>query len=363
MSDIRIAFDLGENALSMITSMVQFGFIAGTLIFAILSIADRFSPSGVFFVCAICGAVSNLAMLWVGQSYMSILIFRFLTGFFLAGIYPVGMKIAADHFEKRLGKSLGYLVGALVVGTALPHLLKDAKGQLPWQMVLYATSFLSLLGGIMMFCLVPNGPYRKVSHRFQPSAIWKVFKNTSFRTAAYGYFGHMWELYAFWTFVPVILRQFADIHPDSQFNVPLISFVVIAIGGLGCVVAGYLAQWYNTKSLAFIALLLSGLSCVFSPLIFMVPSVLLFVSFLLIWGFTVIADSPLFSTLVSQNAPPELKGTALTIVNSIGFLISAVSIYFLDFLFISSNSVLAYAVLGIGPLFGLIARWNSRRAV
>ncbi|MEM9052707.1 MAG: MFS transporter [Bacteroidota bacterium] len=355
MSDLNATFGLGENALSMITSMVQFGFISGTLVFAILSIADRFSPSKVFLICAILGAISNLSVTWSGNSYFTILAFRFFTGFFLAGIYPVGMKIAADHFEKGLGKSLGYLVGALVVGTALPHLLKDLKGNLPWESVLYATSALALLGGVMMYALVPDGPYRKATQKFEPTAIKKVFAKKSFRAAAFGYFGHMWELYAFWAFVPVMLQLFAELNPDVYFSVPLVSFLVIGIGGIGCVVAGYLAQSYKTKSVAFAALLLSGMCCVVSPLVFSVPSLFVMIAFLLFWGLTVIADSPLFSTLVAQNAPPELKGTALTIVNSIGFFISILSIQLLDFLRIWSDSLFVIATLAIGPLLGLVA--------
>ena len=179
MSDLSTTFGLGKNALSMITSMVQFGFIAGTLVFAILSIADRFSPSKVFLICGILGALSNLAGTWGSNSYFTILVFRFFTGFFLAGIYPVGMKIGADHFEKGLGKSLGYLVGALVIGTALPHFLKDSRGNLPWESVLYATSLLAFIGGTMMFLFVPDGPYRKESQKFEPAAIKKILSSIS----------------------------------------------------------------------------------------------------------------------------------------------------------------------------------------
>lgn len=201
ITNLVLDFNLNANALGHLSSAVQFGFIVGTLLFAILTIADRFAPSKVFLVCAIVGAAFNLAVIWEGNSLMSLLSFRFFTGFFLAGIYPVGMKIAADYYQKGLGKSLGFLVGALVLGTAFPHLLKDLTGFYPWHMVLLTTSTLAIFGGVLMVSLVPEGPFRKQSQQTDISAFFKVFEHFEFRSAAFGYFGHMWELYAFWAFL------------------------------------------------------------------------------------------------------------------------------------------------------------------
>ncbi|MGH1387356.1 MFS transporter [Kordia sp.] len=355
MNDLKIHFLLDENALGHITSILQFGFIIGTLIFAILSIADRYAPSRVFFVCALLGALFNIALIWKGNNYTSILIFRFCTGFFLAGIYPVGMKIASDYYEKGLGKSLGFLVGALVLGTAFPHLLKELKGNLPWEFVLVTTSSLAVLGGLLMLVLVPNGPFRKASLNINLLAIPKIFKKQQFRTAAFGYFGHMWELYAFWAFVPIILKMYVEVHPETAFNIPLLSFIIIGIGGFACVVGGYIAQKVGVKKVAFISLLLSCVCCLVSPVIFSFMSPIVFVSFLLFWGMVVIADSPLFSTLVAQNAPLELKGTALTIVNCIGFFITIISILLIDTLRTYINSPTILMILAIGPILGLLA--------
>ncbi|MEM9931821.1 MAG: MFS transporter, partial [Bacteroidota bacterium] len=288
----------------------------------------------------------------------SILTIRFFTGFFLAGIYPVGMKIAAGFFEKGLGKSLGFLVGALVVGTALPHLLKEATATFSWTYVLLITSTLAALGGVLMVALVPDGPFRKPSQQLQLSAFYSIFKKRSFRSAAFGYFGHMWELYAFWAFVPVMLQSYARTHPEVSFNVPLLSFLIIGIGGLSCVLAGYLAQAYGAKRVASSALCLSGLCCLLSPVLFASSSAMLFVSFLLFWGMVVIADSPLFSTLVAQHAPPALKGTALTIVNCVGFAITILSIQLLTQLSTVSDTLLLYVVLAIGLVLGLVALWG-----
>lgn len=355
MDDLKISFSLPNQTLGYLTSAVQLGFIVGTLIFALLSLADRYSPSKVFFTSAILGAASNLFIIWPENTLHSILFFRFLIGFFLAGIYPVGMKIASDYFEKGLGKSLGYLVGALVIGTALPHLLKDLKGSLPWEFVLITTSTLAIIGGFVILLFVPDGPYRTKSAKLKLAAIKDIFKEKAFRSAAFGYFGHMWELYTFWAFVPSMIIMFNSHNPSIPLNTSLFSFLIIACGGLACILAGYLAQYYTNKNVALIALLLSGSCCIISPVVFETNSMALFLALLFVWGSTVIADSPLFSTMVAQNAPSHLKGTALTLVNCIGYTISIISIQLFNSLSTFTNSNIAYTVLGFGPILGLIA--------
>lgn len=354
INDLIIDFELNANALGHLTSAVQFGFIMGTLVFAILTIADRFSPSKVFFYSALLGSIFNLGIIWESQTLLSLLSLRFLTGFFLAGIYPVGMKIAADYYQKGLGKSLGFLVGALVLGTAFPHLLKELSGSYPWKSVLMLTSSLAVIGGFLMITLVPDGPYRKPGQRAHMSAFAKVFKNRKFRSVAFGYFGHMWELYAFWAFAPIMLKRYTIMHPHTFFNIPLWSFLIIGIGGLSCVVGGYIAELTNTKKTAFWALLLSCSCCLVLPFLFNTTSESLFIIFLMFWGMVVIADSPLFSTLVAQTAAQELKGTALTIVNCIGFSITIISIQCISLLmrFTDSNSI--FTILALGPIFGLM---------
>lgn len=358
MSDLIAAFQLTTTALGHLTAAVQFGFITGTLVFAVLTIADRFSPSLVFLMSAVAGALFNVATIWEGNTLTTLLALRFITGFFLAGIYPVGMKIAADYYQKGLGKSLGYLVGALVVGTAFPHLLKGFGAALPWRMILVLISGLAATGGVLMWLFVPNGPFRKRSQQPDFTAMFKVFKNADFRAAAFGYFGHMWELYAFWAFVPLMLTTYMDLHPATDFHVPVLSFLIIGLGGLACVVGGYLAEHFGTKQVAFYALLCSGICCILSPLMFYQSSAMLMLVFLVFWGLVVIADSPLFSTLVAQNALPEIKGTALTIVTCIGFFVTIVSIQLLNFLMEDFDSLYIYVILVIGPIFGL---WALRR--
>ena len=363
INDLVLNFNLKVTALGHLTSAVQFGFIIGTLVFAILTIADRFSPSKVFFISALFGSAFNLGIIWNGHTLISLLTLRFLTGFFLAGIYPIGMKIAADYYDKGLGKSLGFLVGALVLGTAFPHLLKDFTTTYPWKSVLITTSALAIIGGLLMLLLVPDGPYRKPSQNTQLSACFSVFKKRDFRAAAFGYFGHMWELYTFWVFVPIILKQYTIINTNATFNIPLLSFIIIGLGGLACIISGYVAQIIGTKKTAFIALLLSCICCLVSPLLFNTTSEILLIGFLIFWGMVVVADSPLLSTLVAQNASPELKGTALTIVNCLGFTITIISIQVMTSLIELSSSNSIYFILALGPILGLIALGRKQNTI
>lgn len=359
IGDLMSRFNLEPSALGDLTSAVQFGFILGTFLFAMLTIADRFSPSKVFFISALIASVFNVFIVFGSHTLFSLVLLRFLTGFFLAGIYPVGMKIASDYFEAGLGKSLGFLVGALVLGTAFPHLLKGFTGFVNWETMIYTTSILSCLGGAMIFLFVPNGPYKKSMQKFDITLCYKIFKIEKFRKPAFGYFGHMWELYTFWTFVPILIKAYADFHNQTSLNIPLLSFSVIAIGSVGCVISGYLSQKFETKKVALSALALSCICCLVSPLFFLLTSKIVFIVFLMFWGMVVIADSPLFSTMVAQNVAPEHKGTALTIVNSIGFAITIISIQLFNFLLNNVDVTYLFVILALGPLYGLFTYFKS----
>ncbi|WP_443937708.1 MFS transporter [Pedobacter sp. MW01-1-1] len=348
-------FPQANNLLANLTSMIQFGFISGTFVFALLSISDRFSPSQVFVVCALTASICNLSICYAIQNINLLMLFRFLTGFMLAGIYPVGMKIAADYFKEGLGKSLGFLVGALVFGTAFPHLLKTLSNQSPWQNLVYTTSALSALGGIVLFLFIPDGPHRLKGQKLKLNACLSGFKNHSFKAAAYGYFGHMWELYTFWAFLPVMLQLFNVHHPEKPLNTPLLSFLIIASGGLSCILGGLLSQKYGAKKIATIALTISGICCLLSPLLLFSSSHTVVLCFLFVWGLSATADSPLFSSLVAKNAPDDLKGTSLTVVNCIGFAITIISIQVLNIVSKEINPHYLYTVLALGPIFGLIA--------
>ncbi len=293
----------------------------------------------------------------IGQGLWSLVLLRFLTGLFLAGIYPVGMKIAASWCEYGLGRALGYLVGALVLGTAFPHLLLGLGLAIERQTVLVSVSIFAVLGGMAVYVFVPQGPYLPAKSSFDIRAIPRVFASPDLRAAALGYFGHMWELYALWAFTPLILRQYADRFRFEGLNVSLWSFYIIAAGAIGCIAGGLIASRVGSARVTVAQLGASGLACLLSPLLFHAPS-LVFFSFMLLWGVTVVGDSPQFSTLAADAAPREYVGTALTIVNCLGFAITAVSIQLITSLSQRVSADLLFLALAPGPLLGLV---SSRR--
>lgn len=352
VSDIIKEYQLDLRILSHIVTAVQLGFISGTLLFSVFTISDRFSPSKVFFISAIAGALANL-LVFMTDTAVGIILSRFITGFCLAGIYPVGMKIAADYHEKGLGKALGFLVGALVLGTAFPHLLKTIGASFPWRYVMVCTSAMAVAGGLLILFFVPDGPHRVRAGKPDFSLCFKLFSNKDFLAATTGYFGHMWELYAFWAFVPVIITTYNTIHPQYAFHVPVYSFLIIGAGGLSCMVGGLLSLKYGNVRVAAIALLISGLCCLVSPFLFGAHPAL-FIAILLVWGLAVVTDSPQFTTLVATAVQPAEKGTALTIVNTIGFAITVVSIQVINALIQNIGERYIYLVLAAGPIAGLV---------
>jgi MFS family permease len=352
LDDIQRQWSLGDNVLGHITSVVQLGFIAGTLCFAVLAISDRFSPRKVFFFCSLLGAITNLLIYFMADGFNSLMVLRGMTGFFLAGIYPVGMKIASGWYRQGLGKALGFLVGALVLGTAFPHVLKGFDQSVPWEMVIVAISLISASGGALMFALVPDGPYLFKGATFHGKALKLIFERRDLRAAAFGYFGHMWELYTLWAFVPMILTTYITDHPEIKLNISLWAFTIIAAGALGCIGGGMVTKKFGSAGVAFVQLGFSGICCLLGGLILHAPPQL-FLAFLIFWGIVVVGDSPQFSTLVAHTAPKELVGSALTIVNCIGFFITILSIQLMTSLIQVVPSDYLFLFLAIGPLIGL----------
>jgi MFS family permease len=348
---LMIKTGLGPEIMGYVLSSVQLGFIAGTLVFALLMIADRYSPSKVFMICALLAGVFNFMLLSESISKWLLLSARFGTGFFLAGIYPVGMKIAADYYEKGLGKALGFLVGALVLGSAFPFLVNGLAWGQNYKAVIVITSGLAVLGGVTLWTLVPNGPYRRPSTKLVLRAGPDLFKIIDFRRAALGYFGHMWELYAFWAFTPLAIKTYNDMN-HSTLPLALTTFAIIAMGSISCILGGLISKKYGSRKVALNSLALSGSFCLASPLLFWLAAPLFILAWV-IWSMLVIADSPQFSRLVAGSVPIELKGTALTLVNCIGFAISIGSIQLLSFLAERMNPNYLFLILVLGPIFGL----------
>ncbi|TGE25139.1 MFS transporter [Hymenobacter aquaticus] len=344
-------------SLGGVVSAVQLGFIAGTLLFALLTLADRVPPARLFLLSALAGSVANLGLLLPGLSALGLLGLRFATGLCLAGIYPVGMKIAADYYAGGLGKALGFLVGALVLGTALPHGLRWLGAGLPWAAVVLATSALAAAGGVLLWLLVPNGPFRRPGSRLQLSAVRGMWRHAPFRAAALGYFGHMWELYTFWAFVPLLLSVYQRLHPAAGPLPAGLAFATIAAGAGACVGSGYLAQRWGSLRPARLALAVSGACCVLSPVLLRLPPPL-FGAAVLVWGLAVVADSPQFSALVAQQAPAAIKGTALTLVTCLGFALTIVSLQVFGLLQGYVAGQYLFLLLAPGPVLGL---WATRK--
>ncbi len=354
LPELQREWGLQPDALGHVTSAVQLGFVAGTLTFSLLGLADRFSPRRTFFTCSLCGALVNAATLALPHDLAVLLVLRFVTGFFLAGIYPIGMKIAAGWYERGLGNAIGLLVGALVLGTAFPHLLKSFGKALPWAEVTLAVSVLAALGGTLMLLFVPDGPYMKAGARFSFATLPTIFASSRFRASAFGYFGHMWELYPFWAYVPVALTAQVVTHGTGSLNVPLWSFCIIGAGSVGCVAGGWLSLRAGSARVAFVQLMASGLCCVASPWMFAAPTPV-FVAFLVFWGVVVVGDSPQFSALNAQSAPPALVGSALAVVNGIGFSITVAAIQLINWLQPHIEIATLFVPLAIGPALGLLA--------
>lgn len=349
-----------SNLIPVITSMVQLGFVTGTFLYAFFSIPDRFSPSDVFFFSSILAAASNMFLLIFPLSVPLVLISRGLSGFFLAGIYPVGMKIASDYREKGLGSALGFLVGALVLGTSFPYFLKAFELSVSWKLLVFLTSGLATVGGALVGFGIPDGPYHKINPRFSLSLLPNLAKNKALRGAASGYFGHMWELYTLWAFLPALIVFLFQGKIEST-SLAFWTFAIISSGGISCALGGFISEKTGSEKIALFSLIGSG-SCgiillTFSPL----PSFLV-LPFLLIWGMLVTADSPQFSTLVAQSVTPEHRGTALTIVNCIGFLLTIVSIQTAKLLSNYFNPQTYLGLLFIGPMLGLLMYIRFKRS-
>jgi MFS family permease len=353
MPDLQQAWGLPATAVGTLTSAVQLGFVAGTLVFALLMVADKFSPSRVFMACALLGALANAATLWIGGSFGLLLALRFAVGFLLAGIYPVGMKIAASWYRQGLGAAMGVLIGALILGTALPHGLRALVGEgggslLPsWQSVVLGVSLLAAAGGLLTGLFVPESPWLQRGARITPAALHLIWSDRKLRASVFGYFGHMWELYSYFVLVPLIvgLRWTGSAQSAA-------AFFIIAAGFIGCVGGGLLVRRWGSARVAQRQLAISGACCLLAPLMLQAPDAL-FLGWLLLWGLTVSGDSPQFSTLTAQNAPPAAVGSVLTFVNCIGFAISVLSIELFVAALPHAPLAVLLPLLGLGPMVGL----------
>lgn len=355
---LKAEWGLTDSATAWLTLAVQLGFVAGTLVSALGNLPDVFSTRRLFAVSAWLGAAANAGLALSARGAMSAVALRFLTGFFLAGVYPPGMKILATWFRRGRGAALGILVGGIALGKAFPYLV-NAVGHSAWRVNVLAVSGFAILGGAIVLFFVGDGPHATPAARFDVSQIAKVFGNRGVRLADFGYFGHMWELYAMWTWVPVFLRASFAAHGARPSLAEGASFLVIGSGAIGCVAAGLLADRIGRTAVTSWAMGVSGACCLFVGLLFDAsPGVLLVVA--AVWGAAVVADSAQFSACVTELGDPRYMGTALTIQTCVGFLLTMVSIELVPLAVTAVGWRWAFAVLAPGPALGVAAMLRLR---
>jgi len=356
---LKSAWGLTDASAAWLTLSVQLGFVAGTLVSALGNLSDIVVTRRLFAICAFSGAVANALFGLTARGPLSGIALRFATGFFLAGVYPPGMKIMASWFRRGRGVALGVLVGALTLGKASPYLV-NAIGSADWRVNVLAVSLLAAAGGAIVLFFVDDGPHAAPTARLDLAQIARVFRNRGVRLADFGYFGHMWELYAMWTWVPAFLRASLSPRHAAPSLVESASFLVIGCGAVGSVLAGVLADRLGRTAVTSAAMAISGTCCLLiGPLFAASPAILLAVA--AIWGASVVADSAQFSACVTELGDPQYVGTALTIQTCIGFLLTTVSIELVPVLVRLVGWRWAFASLAPGPALGVIAMQRLRR--
>jgi MFS family permease len=351
-------WNLSAGAASWLTLSVQLGFVAGTLLSAFGNLPDIISSRHLFTLTAIAGAIVNAAFALFAHDAASGIPLRFLTGMFLAGVYPPAMKILATWFRHGRGMALGVLVGALTLGKATPYLV-NGIGSANWRHDVLFVSLLAVAGGLIVLVFVGDGPYALPAARFDWKQVGRVFRSRSVRLANMGYLGHMWELYAMWTWIPFMIRASLSLRKSDPALAEVASFLVIGCGAAGCVIAGLIADRVGRTIVTSWAMAISGSCCLVIGLLFGANPILLLIV-AAIWGASVVADSAQFSACVTELGDPQYLGTALTIQTCLGFLLTIVSIKLIPRFVDVVGWRYAFMILAPGPLFGVIAMLRLR---
>ena len=361
--ELRSVWELGDAGASWLTMSVQLGFVTGAVLSAALTLSDIWDPRRLIAGSALLGAAATAAIAVFADGLVLALPLRFLTGFALAGVYPPGMKVMAGWFREGRGMAIGVLVGALTLGSGTPHLLRPLGGIGEWRSVLLLAALLAVIGALLAAVALRTGPHQPGVAPFDPRAVRRILGDRATMLANAGYFGHMWELYAVWTWVPAFLAASFAIDASPATGPALasyLSFATIAIGGLGAVAAGVAADRLGRSRVTIVSMGVSGACCLVTGAAFGGPAWLL-VLLCLVWGFSIVADSAQFSACVSELAEAEYMGTALTLQTAVGFLLTIVTIRLVPVWEAAWGWRMAFVPLAIGPALGVLAMAILRR--